>query len=511
MPTLAKPKVVVIGAGAAGVFSAYLLEKHAPGRFDITILEKNGAIGGNTRGQWVQWQGESIHIDCGAQFFSESSEPEYCDMLRDEGFFAQYGLITESAAGMTVWNASTRQLEFRVPDNIPDILRGVEHHFLDWMNFLDLTLAAIEAYFAEDWSKTFGVWIDGIRLWGSRQEQEAFKRNIARPLMYQFGLVRPADLDALSAKFVIYYYVGSLPWPHHGAPPVGAHPDGTAPFHVYTCSRGMDSILEALRDKYRLCVQTRSPVQSIEPQGDGYVVTTAGGAAYPADEIIFGTNPKWTLGLLPDAPSFDPLRTLLGGMQYLTVPVQVQRGATSSYTTPDAATWEVSNVTLVEDTNGAASNYMLTVWFGPLKSESIGRQFFKSWGSPNLVPPDQPVFIEQIHQLMVGTPDFIARRDQLRTAFQGASSLWYAGGYILDYDTQNTCLKSAQNVVRGILNKHVFEPLAPDRTVLVAEDETRTRLDPTKDRPPLLDAIEKALLALDVEHEALAAFKASRS
>lgn len=501
MPASPKPKVVVIGAGAAGVFSAVLLEKHAPGQFDITLLEKNDVIGGNTRGHEVEWQGEKVHIDCGAQFFSETSEPEYCDFLRHEGFFEQDGLIRETAVGMTVWNATQKKLEFRVPNNLIDILRGVEHHFLDWMNFLALTTAAIETYFFEDWSETFGDWIERVHLHGTQEEQEAFKKNIARPLMYQFGLVRPADLDGLSAKFVIYYYVGSLPWPHRGAPPVGAHPDGLAPFHLYTCRDGMDGILGELLKKYELEARTSAPVASIAPQGEGYLVTTGDGTSYPADEIIFATNPQWTLGLLPQTPTFQPLRELLSGMKYLTVPVHVQRGPSSPYMTPEQKHWEVSNVTLVEDANAEASNYMLSVWFGPLKTQSIAKDFFKSWGSPNLVPTDQPVFIEQIHELMVGTPDFMTRRHQLRSSWQGVKSLWYAGGYILDYDTQNTCLKSARKVVRALLQKHSLQPAAAE---LLEDAPARIEIER---RPRLLHAIEKALLALEVEHEALDAFK----
>src|SRR5262245_8187772 len=109
MPAQNRPKVVVIGAGAAGVFTAYLLQKYAPDQFDITILEKNTAIGGNARGHGIDWQGQTVHIDFGAQFFFEGTEPEYCDMLRSEGFFDVQGLIRETAVGMSVWNASTKQ------------------------------------------------------------------------------------------------------------------------------------------------------------------------------------------------------------------------------------------------------------------------------------------------------------------------------------------------------------------------------------------------------------------
>jgi predicted NAD/FAD-binding protein len=494
------PRVVVIGAGAAGVFTAYLLQKQARGRFDITILEKDGAIGGNTRGHEFENQ---VHVDCGAQFFFESSEPDYCDMLRSEGLFDEPGLITETAVGMSVWNATAKQVEFAVPPDFEGILRGVAFHYRDWMNFLELTWAAIEKYFSGDWTETFGHWIDRVGFHGSAAEQAAFKKNIARPLMYQFGLVDPSGLDALSATFVVYYYVDSLPWPNRGRPPAGEHPP-FAPFHLYTCSIGMDGILQRLLENYGLGVRTNSRVASIAPQGSGYVVTTADGTAFPADELVFATNPKWTLGLLPGTPHFADLRALLSGMPYVTVPVHVQDAPASPYLTSDPADWQVSNVTLVQGPDGQPSNYMLTVWFGPLKSEPVAKELWKSWGSPSLFPANQPAWVVQDHELMVGTPDFIARRDELRTRFQGVSSLWYAGGYLVDYDTQNSCLKSARLVAGQLIAKYGFPAADPSSLA-----DVPPRIDP-KNPPLLLRAIEDVLRTLDRRDDVLDAFKTRR-
>jgi len=500
MPDPTRPRIVVIGAGSAGVFAAYLLQKYAANRFDITILEKNDAIGGNARGHNANWQGQQLHIDCGAQFFFETTEPEYCDMLRSEGFFDESGLITESPVGMSVWNATTKHVEFAVPDTYEGIMRGVGERFSDWVHFFELTTAAVEKYFSEDWTETFGAWLACIYLSGSVQDQEAFKQKIARPLMYQFGLMTPDKLDELSARFVVYYYVGSLPWPEGGTPPKGVKPK-VAPFHLYTCNIGLDGILQRLLTKYGLTARTSSPVASIAPQGTGWVVTTQDGTAFPADEIVFGTNPQWTSPLLPNTPAFAPLRSLLSGMPYLTVPVHVQNAPSSPYISPEKAEWTVANVTLVEDANGQASNYMMTIWFGPLKSEPAGQFFFKSWGSPKLLPENQPApWVLQIHEEVVGTPDFIARRDQLRTTYQGVNSLWYAGGYLLDYDTQNTCLKSALDVAKRLIAKHGLPPFDAEIRPRIAKEHL----------PPLLLEIERALMELDIPHEVLDEFKARR-
>ena len=499
MPTPARPKVVVIGAGAAGVFTAYQLQKLAPSQFDITIFDKNDAVGGNARGCDTEWQGQPVHIDCGAQFFFETTEPTYCDMLRSEGFFEEVGLISETAVGMSVWNASTKHVEFAVPNTFVGILEGVARHPGDWVHFLEFTWAAIEKYFSEDWTETFGDWLARIWLSGPADAQESFKNRIARPLMYQFGLMPPQSLDSLSALGVVYFYVGSLPWPEHKPPPKGVKPQ-ISPFHLYTCKIGLDGIQKRLLTKYGLAVGTSTPVASVAPQGGRWVVTTEAGTQVVADEVVFATNPLRTQALLPNTPAFATLRDLLSGMPYQAVDVHVQRGPSSPYVSPEEEDWAVANVTLVEDENGDASHYMLSIWFGPLKGEP-GREFWKSWGSPTLVPENQPPpFVLQTHEEVVYIPDYVVRRDRLRTEFQGVNSLWYTGGYILDYDTQDSCLKSGRLVAEKLIEKYGLPAPpggAPEAGPPIAKEKP----------PPLLVEIERVLRALGVSHEVLDAFK----
>lgn len=491
--------IVIVGAGAAGVFTAYLLEKNAPGIFNIKILEKNDAVGGHTRGHCFNENGESIHIDCGAQFFYETSEPEYCDMLREEEFFVEPGWISQTEVGITIWNTTKQEVNFKLPNQLSDILGSVVNDPLDWLNFSILTGAAIEKYALSDWSETFGDWLEGLPFWGFPSQREAFKKRIARPLLYQFGLVDPDVLEDLSAKFVIYYYVTSLPWPVSAQPPPGAsNSSGSGPFKLYTCNIGMDGILRKLLKKYSITHHESDPVSSIEPSGTGWKVTTANGVEHPADEIVFATNPQWTQALLPATPDFDQLRALLTGMKYLSVPVHTQYPA-PSYMPDDPADWSVSNVTVAEDsTTGETTHYGMSVWFGPLKQEAIGQDYFKAWGSPSLNPPGGTKVVGQVHRLMVGTPDFIERRQKLRSDHQGKKNMWHVGGYILDYDTQNSCLKSAAEVSSKLIEQELVQPLVGSPQFLMQPEllqETRF-----EGKPELLNEVERSLLDSAIEH-----------
>ena len=508
MPDEEKTKVVIIGAGAAGVFTAYLLKKFAPDCFDITILERNAQVGGHTISYQQLQQAQQVNIDGGAQFFSDTAQPNYCAMLQGEGFFGSAGPVIKRDVGVTLWDETNGRLLFRIPSALPDILNEAVAHPLDWLNFISLTEKAIEQRLWGDWNQTFGHWLDTVPLLIDATDAAAFKANIARPLMYQFGLVPPPDLDGLSAKFVVYYYVGSLPW-------LGV---AAAPFSVYNSTIGLDGILKSLLATYGLApgsTKLDSEVTSIAQQGAGYVVKLKDGSSFDADEVVFAINPEWILPLLPADPAFDGVRSVLNGMAYAPVPVHIQFTDAPKYM-PDTPHESVSNVLVVKDAAGNPTNYMLSVWFGPLRTQLVAAKYFKSWGSPGLVPPNPLQTILQTHHLMLGTPEFITRRDTLRSVHQGKLHLWYSGGYIVDYDSQDACLKSAASVADELIYNCTLAPAVEGTPFFGSARKESVLADRAgsealagavfKRRPALLDEIERAIVERNPDHPAVRAW-----
>lgn len=424
-------KLVIIGGGAAGVFTAYWLEKYASGCYDITILERRAAVGGHAHSHDLDHDGATIHIDGGAQFFSETSQTLYCEMLREEGLF---GHVTQHDAGVSVWDKTNGSREFWIPPDLPGLISEALANIQDWLNFLLFTLEAVRKYQSGDWTETFGDWLNGLPLIGAGVgDADEFRSRVCRPLMYQFGLVDPPDIDALSARFVLYYFVRSLPW-------FG----GSAPFRLYNCEIGLDGVLESLVDTYGIDVRTGQGVEAVVSDGaGGYEVKTATDD-FKADVVVYATNPRVTKDILPSGPAFNARRALFAGMNYVDVQVPILKRPTADGFMPgEAAIQTVSNVLVSKDASGDATHYMLSVWFGPLRAQVEAEQFVKSWGSPSLDPSDAVNEVLRMHHLMVGTPDFIDRRQQVASIHQGKDDLWYVGGWMVDYDSQNACLKAS--------------------------------------------------------------------
>jgi protoporphyrinogen oxidase len=74
MKSIERPKVVILGAGPAGVGAAYRLMQH--NRFDVTILERNEVVGGNAGsftvgGLKVDYGSHRLHPSCDPRVFTD--------------------------------------------------------------------------------------------------------------------------------------------------------------------------------------------------------------------------------------------------------------------------------------------------------------------------------------------------------------------------------------------------------------------------------------------------------
>ena len=109
-------KVIIIGAGPAGITAANELLKDTKGEYDVTILEETERIGGIS--QTVRYNGNRMDIG-GHRFFSKNDEgmdlwrnllpilggPSMVDGLVDRGFYVI--LPDNRDVGRSTWATTT--------------------------------------------------------------------------------------------------------------------------------------------------------------------------------------------------------------------------------------------------------------------------------------------------------------------------------------------------------------------------------------------------------------------
>ena len=90
--------------------------------------------------------------------------------------------------------------------------------------------------------------------------------------------------------------------------------------------------------------------------------------------------------------------------------------------------------------------WMADVLSGP--PPATAARLWKSWVTHRRLQPAQ-ILHEAAYTHMLPTPSTLQAQDALRS-LQGHDGIWFAGGYIHPYDSQETALRSALGVAIGL-------------------------------------------------------------
>jgi predicted NAD/FAD-binding protein len=91
-----------------------------------------------------------------------------------------------------------------------------------------------------------------------------------------------------------------------------------------------------------------------------------------------------------------------------------------------------------------------SMWLGNILADAppaIAGKLWKSWVTHRVQPAE--ILHEARFTHMLPTPATISAQTQL-SAYQGRDGIWFAGGYLSPYDSQETALGSALRVAAGL-------------------------------------------------------------
>ena len=459
------PRVVIVGAGAAGVFTAYRLHQMAGDAFEIVLLEKNDRIGGNARSTPVQFGGQDYSIDCGAQFFYTNPQPTYVEVLSGLGLFDAPAQVDARATGITLWDAETNGRRLWIPSHLTGFLR---YRPQDWERLIGFAKFLVYAFLLDrdrpaNWNMSVDTWLQGLALLDSE-----FKDDVLRPFLYQF-LTLPADrIGDGSALYAITYFVRNV-FGERGVdePEPGIEGPDAATFQVYQSRIGLDGILERALQASGVTPRLSEPVTSVQQNGDGTLQVTTSVESIQADHVVFATDPHVTAAILSaGAFSAPELIASLQACEYDDLAISMQSGG-SCWMPGDASFWESVNTVI----DGDALRF--SVWFGPLRdSFGLGERIpvFKSWASPDLSPAACPhSFLSLSHRILMPTTTFMMHRENA-VGFQGNDHVWLAGGWTNWFDSQEAALDSAT----GVAGQIAGEPRA-SRAVATSDRQFQRR------------------------------------
>jgi uncharacterized protein len=423
------PRVAIIGAGMAGVSLAWMLD----GQYDVTLLESGPAIGGNVRGVEVDLDGHQFVVDLGAQFFHPGPYPVYTALLTSLGLFPPVTSSPLSShsfkASITVAATGTALPRFVSPV-IPD---------RTWPLFGAWNSAGVSAFstcFAAArlreqlngaWSLTLGDWLPTLGL--TQAQWEGMLLPWAASLFS--GSIEQAR--GLSARAAMVFAARALP----------ANP--LDPLLYYVLKPGMGEVLARLVDQCTtLQVRTNASVQDVVRTLDGtYLIHCADGFDVTVDQVVFASSGPSTLQLLSAMPGTASQAAALQGIEFHDASLALHTDPI--YAASHPLFWSFLNCAI----DGAFCE--ASMWLAPVLATAppaTAVKLWKSWTTHRAQQPAQ-VLHDATFKHMLPTPASIAAQSQLRS-MQGQDGIWFAGGYTLPYDAQETALLSALGVALGL-------------------------------------------------------------
>lgn len=436
-------RIGIVGAGAAGLFCAYHLERGATTPLEIDVFERAARFGGNTSsvGFVIPESSYATTLDAGAQFFFANPQPRYVELLKSIGGFGPH--VARYPTGLCVWDRDANRRALFVPAQLKDFVSDTfsAKDLPPLVEFGLFLLAAEELDCRGDDHVSVADWLKRLP-WLSR----SFRERVVLPLLYQFVSLPLARIGEASARYAVTYLVRNVTgWP-------GALPHFPEPGHTFTTYQsriGLDGLLSQLVMRLtRTRIAKGAGVTRVHyDAATSKPVLTVAGFTQHYDAVILACDPPSARQLLSGGTAQPDAIPILSRIEYQ--PLRIVVDDDPREMPADRDSWQAVN-TVVSRARGRIT---FNAYFGALRPPHQGRpiQVFKHWGSPEVGADSQgsTVLADHVHQVLYPTVASLQARDAL-APLQGRNGVWFAGGWTNWFDSQEAALRSALAVTEQL-------------------------------------------------------------
>ncbi|MGI9238013.1 MAG: NAD(P)/FAD-dependent oxidoreductase [Woeseiaceae bacterium] len=283
-------RVAVVGTGIAGNTAAYKLRD----RYDVTVFEAAGYVGGHTNTVDVMEDDHSLAIDTGFIVFNDRTYPNFIEVLDEIGQPSQpseMSFSVHSANGQLEYNGSSLNGLFAQRRNLlrPSFYRMVR----DILRFnrealLDIGSGAEHLTLGEYLSdRSYGV---------------EFTNHYVVPMAAAIWSAEPVSVLDIPAKFLVRFFQ------NHGLLQLENRPQWRV------IQGGSREYVKRLVQGHRDTIRLNTPVRSIRRFSDRVEVFTSDGGSEAFDYVFLACHSDQALALL-EQPT-DSERSVLSAIRY---------------------------------------------------------------------------------------------------------------------------------------------------------------------------------------------------
>lgn len=420
-PASPRKRLAILGGGAAGVFTAWLLEPH----YDVTLYEATATLGGNVRTVSVAAaSGESVVVDLGAQYYHPGAYPAYSALLELLGIASPDdeapGDAYPSPSSITVFSADAQNPTFVspvVPDKTWPLGAAWNAEGID--AFAKLTAAA-KAHDEADgsWATPLEDWLATLDL------TEAQRETLCLPWAASLISGDIAQVRRASARAVLVYLARTAP----------DNPIETVRYRVLR--QGLGAVLDALVAQCpTLALRVDSAVKEVTRVNGGLSIATSSDvAAY--DVVVVASPAHAAVTFLAPLEGAEAQREALAKFAWFDAKLAIHRDRAYA----PAADDNVSFLNCEHHGAYCEASMSLASCLPPLPSgEPVA--LWKSWTTHRDAAPAEPV-VETEFKHVDPSPQTIAAQEEL-APLQGQGGVWFVGGWTRPFDAQETALRSA--------------------------------------------------------------------
>lgn len=401
-------KIGIIGGGAAGLASAWLLEES----HEVFLFEQHERLGGHAQTIYISPEHEEkIPIEIGFEFFDATLFPHFTRLLQLlKVKVATYPLT------YTFYTADERYKILLPPLRGYKGLLNCSYHGMTLLQFWHVII------FGKKFIRQKNIHATLEEVVGNLWLTQEFKNKFLYPFL-SAGWGAPIDDFKKFAAYDIFK------WIHR----TSSH---CKPELWNEIIEGTSAYIRALAKELTTTqLYTSTPITIITYHEKKYTIM-AGSKAYVVDKLIFATNPQNAYELLSRNKVGVHAQPILKNFE--SFPTLVAVHGDRRFMPRNESDWSVTNVCY----DGTAS--AMTI-YKPWKSKE--KPYFRSWITRDILP--EPLYALQKFEHQKVTPAYFKAQQELAKV-QGTENIWFAGLYTYDIDSHENAIVSALKLAQQL-------------------------------------------------------------